>query len=273
MFVRSLSVLSMSIALGMWSLAYAAPQGHDQNQHAQHAGKHHKAADEAKDKAPALCPVSGEPVDKKVFTESDAGRVYFCCKGCIGKYKADPDKYAAKVFQQQGIIGPPRVQVACPVDGKPVDKEISVEHGDHAVQFCSEPCRERFTKAPDQYMKNFYHAFTTQTRCPVMDDPINPAMYVDLAPHQRVYVCCKKCVGKFQKNPAKYGANLDSFYICPMKQDKDIGALKASDCPKCGMHRKQIGKAAAAGDSKHAPKHDEAPHESESPHPAHHGGA
>jgi len=98
-------------------------------------------------------------------------------------------------------------------------------------------------------------------------------MYVDLAPHQRVYVCCKKCVGKFQKNPAKYGANLDSFYICPMKQDKDIGALKASDCPKCGMHRKQIGKAAAAGDSKHAPKHDEAPHESESPHPAHHGGA
>jgi len=257
MFARYLSVLSMSIALGMWSLAHAAPQGHDQHQHAQHAGKHHTSThDAAKDKVPALCPVSGEPVDKKVFTESDAGRVHFCCKGCVGKYKADPDKYAAQVFQQQGIIGPPRVQVACPVDGKAVDPKISVEHGTHAVQFCSQPCRELFTKAPDQYMKNFYRAFTTQTRCPVMDEPIDPGLSLKLAPHQHVYFCCKKCVGKFQENPAKYGAKLDNFYICPMEQCKDSGALKASDCPKCGMHRKQIGKAAAA-DTKAAPKHDD----------------
>lgn len=271
MFVKYLSVLSMSIALGMWSLAYAAPQGHDQHQHAQHAGKHHASADDAaKHKLPALCPVSGENVDKKVFIESDAGRVYFCCKGCVGKYEADPGKYAAQVFQQQGIIGPPRVQVACPVDGKAVDRKISVEYGDHAVGFCSQPCRELFTKAPDQYMKNFYRAFTTQTRCPVMDDPIDPGLSLKLAAHQQVYFCCKKCVGKFQKDPAKYGAKLDSFYLCPMEQCKDSGALKASDCPKCGMHRKQIGKAAAS-DGKAAPKHHKATHEGEVPHQGHGG--
>ena len=267
MFVRCLSALSMSIAFGTWSLAYAAPQGHDQHQYAQQAEKHDKAADDAKDKAPALCPVSGHPVDKKVFIDTDTGRVHFCCKGCIGKYKADPDKYAAQVFEQQGIIGPPRVQVACPVDGKPVDRKISVEHGDHAVHFCSQKCQELFTKAPDQYMKNLYHAFTTQTRCPVMESPIDPALSLKLAAHQHVYFCCKKCVGKFQENPAKYGAKLDSFYLCPMEQCKDSGALKASDCPKCGMHRKQIGKA-AAGDGKAAPKH-----EGEAPHQGHHGGS
>ncbi len=40
------------------------------------------------------CPVMGEEVDKEVTTVSYKGKVYgFCCKGCIKKFAADPDKY------------------------------------------------------------------------------------------------------------------------------------------------------------------------------------
>ena len=43
------------------------------------------------------CPVMGGPIDQKVFTDYNGRRVYFCCPGCIGKFKQDPDKYLAKL--------------------------------------------------------------------------------------------------------------------------------------------------------------------------------
>jgi YHS domain-containing protein len=43
--------------------------------------------------AQANCPVMGDPIDPEVFAEHNGKRVYFCCKDCIGKFKANPDKY------------------------------------------------------------------------------------------------------------------------------------------------------------------------------------
>lgn len=40
-------------------------------------------------KANATCPISGEPVDQKKFVEFEGRKVYFCCEGCMGKYKSD----------------------------------------------------------------------------------------------------------------------------------------------------------------------------------------
>jgi YHS domain-containing protein len=39
------------------------------------------------------CPVMGDPIDSEVFTEHNGKRVYFCCKDCIAKFRANPDKY------------------------------------------------------------------------------------------------------------------------------------------------------------------------------------
>lgn len=39
------------------------------------------------------CPVSGDPIDPRVFTEFEGKKVYFCCSMCIGTFKADPAKY------------------------------------------------------------------------------------------------------------------------------------------------------------------------------------
>ena len=205
------------------------------------------AAKAATTKLVANCPVGGDPIDRNVFIDTDQGRVYFCCTDCVKMYKDKPDQYAAGVFEQQGILGPPRVQVDCPVDGKPVDPDITHKQGSYTVAFCSGACRDAFKADHGKYMKRYFTAFTTQTRCPVMDEPIASDMFIELDKGQRVFFCCKPCIKKFGEDPAKYGKNLPEYYLCPMAaKDGDRGGLTQSKCPKCGMQRKQIGKAQPA---------------------------
>jgi YHS domain-containing protein len=50
--------------------------------------------------AQTTCPVmDGNPIDKNVFTEYKGKKVYFCCPDCVAKFKAEPEKYAAKLPQ------------------------------------------------------------------------------------------------------------------------------------------------------------------------------
>lgn len=46
-----------------------------------------------------ICPAMGNPIDKNVYTEYKGKKVYFCCKGCVAKFEADPEKYLAKLPQ------------------------------------------------------------------------------------------------------------------------------------------------------------------------------
>lgn len=48
------------------------------------------------------CPVmAGNPIDKSIFVEHEGKKVYFCCQGCVATFKADPEKYMAKLPQFQ----------------------------------------------------------------------------------------------------------------------------------------------------------------------------
>ena len=40
-----------------------------------------------------ICPITGEPVDKEVFTVYKGKTYYFCCKHCIKTFLMDPEKY------------------------------------------------------------------------------------------------------------------------------------------------------------------------------------
>jgi Cu(I)/Ag(I) efflux system membrane fusion protein len=48
------------------------------------------------------CPVMGGEINKDVFTDHNGMRIYFCCAGCDGEFKADPEKYLAKM-KAEGI--------------------------------------------------------------------------------------------------------------------------------------------------------------------------
>lgn len=50
------------------------------------------------------CPVmDSNPINKALFIEYKGKKVYFCCPGCEEKFKAEPEKYVAKLpqFKQQ----------------------------------------------------------------------------------------------------------------------------------------------------------------------------
>lgn len=46
-----------------------------------------------------ICPVMGGAINKSIYTEYKGKKVYFCCAACIEKFKADPEKYIAKLPQ------------------------------------------------------------------------------------------------------------------------------------------------------------------------------
>ena len=53
--------------------------------------------------AQKLCPDMGNPIDTNLFVEHEGRKVYFCCKGCVAPFKADPAKYLAKLDGQPGM--------------------------------------------------------------------------------------------------------------------------------------------------------------------------
>ena len=45
------------------------------------------------------CPIMDAPINKNIFVEYKGKKVYFCCPGCEDKFKAEPEKYLAKLPQ------------------------------------------------------------------------------------------------------------------------------------------------------------------------------
>ncbi|MEI8078391.1 MAG: YHS domain-containing protein [bacterium] len=53
-------------------------------------------------KPQTLCPVSGDPINKEVYTDYKRRRVYFCCQACVPKFEADPKTYLNQM-RQDGV--------------------------------------------------------------------------------------------------------------------------------------------------------------------------
>lgn len=96
----------------------------------------------------AKCPVMGEAIDKSVSINYKGGRLYFCCQDCVGKFKKDTAKYAAKANVQLVLTGQAK-QSACPFTGKKLDPSTEIKVGDVAVAFCCNACKGKATAAAD----------------------------------------------------------------------------------------------------------------------------
>ena len=47
--------------------------------------------------AHAVCPLSGDKVNHKMFYEYKGKRYEFCCKVCLRKFRRNPEKYIAQI--------------------------------------------------------------------------------------------------------------------------------------------------------------------------------
>ena len=111
-----------------------------------------KAAE--KGKAQTLCPVMGGEINKEVYTDYEGKRVYFCCPGCLEKFKADPETYIQKM-EKEGIVleKAPKAQTHCPVMGGEIDRKVYLDYKGKRVYFCCPGCLEKFKADPDSYIK------------------------------------------------------------------------------------------------------------------------
>jgi YHS domain-containing protein len=57
---------------------------------------------EKKGKPQTICPVMGDPIDKKYYVDYKGYRIYFCCSSCPDDFKKNPEKYI-KILKDSGV--------------------------------------------------------------------------------------------------------------------------------------------------------------------------
>jgi YHS domain-containing protein len=61
------------------------------------------AAAEKKVTSQTVCPVMGDPINKKYFVDYKGNRIYFCCSSCPDEFMKDPEKYMKKI-RESGVV-------------------------------------------------------------------------------------------------------------------------------------------------------------------------
>jgi YHS domain-containing protein len=99
------------------------------------------------------CPLTGKPMSKDHKAKVGEAEVAFCCEKCEGKFEKASDEeklkllFAAKDFDK-GFTR----QTKCPVSGKPIKPEHSVEYKGKKVYFCCPNCPAAFEKDPEKFV-------------------------------------------------------------------------------------------------------------------------
>ena len=108
----------------------------------------------------------------------------------VGSSKADEDK-------------DPLAGITCPVSGKPVKADATVDYRDAKVYMCCPGCPKAFAKNTEKFAAKANHQLVAtgqfkQTACPLTGKPFKEDKTVD-ASGVTVSVCCPGCLGKGNK--------------------------------------------------------------------------
>jgi len=100
-------------------------------------------------KIQVTCPVTGEPVDKKISIDHEGQKVYFTSQDAADKFRAEPAKYRSKLLNGYTY------QTACPVMKKDINpKSFITLKGGQKVYFCCGSCDKKFLQDPAKYTVN-----------------------------------------------------------------------------------------------------------------------
>ena len=129
--------------------------------------------------------------------------------------------------------GDPYPLDTCPVSGEKLGKDavtVVLEGMSDAklngtqVKFCCPKCEASFKADPAKYTGKMSEAIIKAAgpfalkNCIVMKDEVLEADAKAVVHQNRVYrLCCKKCVGRFEKDPAKYVKEYETQVIAAQK--------------------------------------------------------
>jgi predicted RNA-binding Zn-ribbon protein involved in translation (DUF1610 family) len=111
---------------------------------------------------------------------------------------------AARAAEEEGKK---KVEIACPVTGKPINKEHSVAYKEAKVYFCCPNCPKAFEKDTAKFATKANHQLVlteqaVQKKCPITGQPTKEEQMVEVAA-AKVHFCCPNCKGKVAKAEGK----------------------------------------------------------------------
>ena len=109
------------------------------------------------------CPVTGDPIDRKLYVDYKGKRIYVCCEGCKATVAKKPEKYLKKLLAMgqaaevidtvtqmpQKALAP---QTTCPVMGGAIDKTLYVDYQGKRIYVCCAGCISEVKKDPQKYI-------------------------------------------------------------------------------------------------------------------------
>ncbi|MBI5434127.1 MAG: hypothetical protein HZA52_14940 [Planctomycetes bacterium] len=202
------------------------------------------------------------PIGAQIVRLHEGREFRFSSKANADAFEAAPAKYIAAVDAK--MVAHQRGDYpleTCLVSGEKLGGEmgdpIDYIYGNRLVRFCCQGCIGKFGKDPKKFLAQLdaavvekQHAAYSAETCVVSGEKLGamgePIEYV--VGNRLVRLCCKGCVGKFEKDPLAHLAKLAqgagsaattsapigaASYTCPMHAD--VIQDKAGRCPKCGM--------------------------------------
>ena len=95
--------------------------------------------------------VTGEPINKKIFTDIQGQRVYHSSQEAAQKFKADPETYFKKAAADTLLLE--NIQKFCPISGDDINKKHYLDYQGRRVYFCCRSCIKTFTADPATMIK------------------------------------------------------------------------------------------------------------------------
>lgn len=96
------------------------------------------------------CLVDPKRMVKEEFTaDHRAGKIYFCCGGCLKAFQADPTKFSAQANMQL-VSTKQFAQTACPLTDGDIDSSKTISVGGQDVAFCCGSCQQKVEAAAEQ---------------------------------------------------------------------------------------------------------------------------
>jgi Cu+-exporting ATPase len=94
------------------------------------------------------------------------------------------------------------IDPVCGMKVKKEDAKFTHVHNDKTYYFCNEGCKDKFVKAPGNYIRADEGIVT----CPVSGESFKKSEFTESMDYEGTtyYFCCTGCKDKFEKSPEKY---------------------------------------------------------------------
>ena len=216
-----------------------------------------------------VCGMSVNPATAKHRFEHAGNDYFFCCGGCLEKFRSDPDRFLHKpaATATSGLVslGVPKPAVSpaatpvkdpvCGMNVDPATAKYRVDRDGKTFYFCSASCLEKFCALPDHYLEKAKAAEAPASPTCLTEVPLSaaaPTPAADAGPpaqddtqqHDRTYVCpmcpevhqvgpgpCPSCGMALEPESLLPSTRIE--YTCPMHPE--IIRAAPGSCPICGM--------------------------------------